>query len=496
MPLRAVTLSERYVLEDEIAAGGMGVVWRATDQVLARVVAVKLLHPHLAQDEAFLGRFRFEALAAARLTHPNVVAIYDTGGDVTPDGVERHFIVMEHCGGGTLADLLRARRSLDPATTVAVGVAICNALAYAHRNGIVHRDVKPANVLMTSERGVKVGDFGIAKAALQDQDLTASGAILGTVAYLSPEQARAEEPDARSDIYSLGAVLYELLAGRPPFVADSPIVTASMHLHDQPPQLRSFRTGIPRSLEAAVMKALDKDPARRYSSAEEMRDELERAGGGGRERSMPPAAQSQGRGRGAPAPPGGHVGAHIPSLRPVLALIALGILLALLVPWLLGGERRDAETEGSSRPRSRALAVRSVTDFDPHGDREHPELAPLAADGAPTTEWTTEQYQDPLGVQKPGVGLLFDLGSSHEVGRVRVRSSAPGYGFELRAGDESRPGETETALEVVRRIAETDGDVTVELEPPVSGRYWLLWITRLPSAGGGRAAVSEVGFFG
>jgi serine/threonine protein kinase len=184
-------LAGRYVLETTIASGGMATVWRARDEVLARAVAVKVLHAHLARDEDFLTRFRREALAAARLSHPHIVAIYDTGREPGLDGTERPYIVMEHCAGGSLADALVRSGPMEPAKAAAVGATVCEALSYAHAAGVIHRDVKPANVLVSADGSLKVADFGIAKAAFAGGDLTTTGSILGTVTYLSPEIGRA-----------------------------------------------------------------------------------------------------------------------------------------------------------------------------------------------------------------------------------------------------------------------------------------------------------------
>ncbi|HZK52074.1 MAG TPA: protein kinase, partial [Actinomycetota bacterium] len=276
MASEMITLAERYVLESEIARGGMAIVYKARDDVLARPVAVKVLHSHLADDEAFLERFRFEALAAARLAHPNIVSIYDTGAEQhDPDGEARHYIVMEYCGGGSLADHLIAEGALQPERAAVVGNSVCEALAYAHRSGVIHRDIKPANILVADSGGLKVADFGIAKAAFTEGDVTTTGSILGTVTYLSPEQLKGEEPDQRSDIYSLGVTLYELLAGRAPFEEETQMAIAMKHLREEPPPLRSVKAGIPRGLEGVMTKAMAKDPDERYQSAQEMRNALE-----------------------------------------------------------------------------------------------------------------------------------------------------------------------------------------------------------------------------
>src|SRR5688572_9681518 len=272
-PAALDTIAGRYVLEEPIARGGMATVWKARDEVLARFVALKILDPELAGDPSFLDRFRTEALAAARLAHPNIVQTFDTGED--DDG--NHFIVMEYCGGGTLEDLLEREGALAPDRAVSFAAHVCDALAYAHRHEIVHRDIKPGNVLLGADGSVKVGDFGIAKAAFASHDVTTTGKILGTVTYLSPEQARGEEPDGRSDLYSLGVLLFELLTGRPPFSAESPVATAMHHLKTEPPGPRAVKGNIPRALDAVVLRSLEKDPDARFSTADEMRRALESA---------------------------------------------------------------------------------------------------------------------------------------------------------------------------------------------------------------------------
>jgi eukaryotic-like serine/threonine-protein kinase len=284
MATEETRLGQRYVLESRIARGGMGSVWRARDDVLARTVAVKVLHPSLSDDDDFIERFRREAYAAASLTHPNIVAIYDTGHDESAGGPGRpeatsHYIVMEYCSRGALDDLLRSEGSLEPERVLSIGSKVCSALGYAHRAGVIHRDVKPANVLIAEDGSLKVADFGIAKAAFAAGDITTTGVILGTVTHISPEQARGEDPDARSDLYATGVLLYELLVGRPPFMAETEIGTAIQHLHDEPPPPRSIKPRIPKKVEEIVLKALEKDPDDRYSSAEEMRAAIDSARG-------------------------------------------------------------------------------------------------------------------------------------------------------------------------------------------------------------------------
>src|SRR5437588_7669431 len=209
-------LAGRYVLEDDLGRGGMATVWRARDEVLDRPVAVKILHEHLAEDPAFRDRFGSEALAAARVTHPNIVNVYDAGSE---NGLS--FIVMELFEGSTLAEILRRRGPLEPDEAVAIVLPVLAALQFAHENGVVHRDVKPANILVGNSGMVKVADLGIARAAYTDSDVTTTGRVLGSVPYLSPEQVHGADIDGRADVYACGVVLYEALTGRHPFEAET-----------------------------------------------------------------------------------------------------------------------------------------------------------------------------------------------------------------------------------------------------------------------------------
>ena len=263
----------RYELHRRLGRGGMAEVFLARDQLLDRPVAVKVLFPEFATDPAFVERFRREATAAANLNHPNIVGVYDWG-----ESDNTYFIVMEYVDGRTLSDILRTEGPLHPDRVADIGSDVAAALGFAHRNGVVHRDVKPGNVIVTNAGLVKVADFGIARAitATTDDNLTQVGTVMGTAAYFSPEQARGDAVDPRSDLYSLGCVLYELLIGRPPFAGDSPVGIAYKHVHEAPQPLRQIDIGLPMALEAIVLKCLAKNPVNRYPSAEDLRADLRR----------------------------------------------------------------------------------------------------------------------------------------------------------------------------------------------------------------------------
>jgi eukaryotic-like serine/threonine-protein kinase len=265
-------IASRYEIERRLGAGGMSTVFLATDSVLERAVAVKLLAEHLADDEDFVARFRREALAAARLQHPNIVQVFDSGQD--PES-HRHYIVMEYVEGPSAADLLREYRELDVEQTVAIVRDACHGLDYAHRAGVVHRDVKPGNLLLAEETGItKLADFGIAKAAEQTR-ITQVGSVLGTAAYLSPEQARGEEAGPASDIYSLGVCTYQFLTGRLPHEYSSLTELALKQQQEVVAPIREFRPEVPAELDEAIRLCLEREPGSRYRSALELAQAIE-----------------------------------------------------------------------------------------------------------------------------------------------------------------------------------------------------------------------------
>ncbi|TQL66299.1 serine/threonine-protein kinase [Nocardioides albertanoniae] len=270
-------LAGRYEVAELLGRGGMAEVRKGTDHRLGRVVAIKRLRMDLASDATFQARFRREAQSSAKLNHPAIVSVYDTGEEKSDDGVAQPYIVMEHVAGRTLRDVLREGRKILPERALEISSDVLNALDYSHRNGIIHRDIKPGNVMLTPAGDVKVMDFGIARALNDAQStMTQTAAVVGTAQYLSPEQARGEQVDSRSDVYSAGCLLYELLTGRPPFVGDSPVSVAYQHVREQAQPPSAHDPTLTREIDAIVMKSLAKRVEDRYQSAQEMRTDIER----------------------------------------------------------------------------------------------------------------------------------------------------------------------------------------------------------------------------
>lgn len=527
----------------------MATVWEAADQRLGRHVAVKVLYAHLAANPAFLERFRREALSAARLHHPNIVPVFDSGKDA---GL--YFIVMELLGGGSLRDLMSIRR-LSVRESAAAGVAVSRALAYAHGQGIVHRDIKPANILISGDGHLKVTDFGIAKASDHDE-LTSARDVVGTAAYLSPEQLSGKVLGPEADIYSLGVVLFELLSGQRPFATDGGLASATARLTEPAPALNSVAPDLPPGLCSIVDRCLETDASRRYGDAGRLAGDLEvfsentvtvtpprtprsattsdgggsaapRSGaarptgaahptgakktvvapapqpgapGGGIARAaqpqppgMPPARQAASRPMPLPPP----TLAPRPRRRRVLKTIVVLLILAMLSVggFVLGKRLVDNGSlpalPGQGTPDAKVIEVRS---FDPAGDgAENEPRARFVHDRDRGTVWTTERYGSaPLGGLKPGVGLLFRFDRKASCRSVTVHTTSGGWSGEVRVGDAAA-----SSVDAFRLAGKAENSSTDERigTASASGEYWLLWFTLLPEGGGGyRLEVTEVDF--
>ena len=326
-------LGERYQVEARIGAGGMAEVFRGFDSVLSRTVAIKVLLPHFARDTSFVHRFRREAQAAARLNQPNIVGVYDTGED---DGTQ--YIVMEFIEGRTLAEFMSTGRRPTPVQAAEIAQKICAAIAAAHAQGVIHRDIKPGNVMITRDGTVKVMDFGIAR-MLGPETAPQTSAVLGTASYLSPEQAQGGPVDARTDIYSLGAVFYELLTGRPPFMGDSSVAVAYKQVNETPALPSSVSSDVPARVDAVVMKALSKNPSNRYQSAEEFSADLARVIAGQEVEATPLMPAMVGDATQVISRPSSHTAVLPPTEEPEGSgrKVWLGVLIGLLLFALLAG---------------------------------------------------------------------------------------------------------------------------------------------------------------
>ena len=258
-------IKERYEIVEILGEGGMAFVYKARDKQLQRDVAIKTLKPNYVNQEKFVDRFRREAQTAANLNHPNIVQIFDWGIEDEP------YFVMEYIEGNTLTSIISGNRTVGLNDILYIGSQVANGLKEAHKHGLVHRDIKPGNIMITPDGKVKVTDFGIVSLQNEESDITKTGAVLGTASYISPEQAQGKAVSFESDLYSLGTVLYELIAGKPPFTGDSPIATATKHLTDKPERLSNYRKDIPKALENAILKLLEKRPSDRFKSAEDLR---------------------------------------------------------------------------------------------------------------------------------------------------------------------------------------------------------------------------------
>jgi eukaryotic-like serine/threonine-protein kinase len=492
--LVGMRLGGRYRLDAQVGTGGMSTVYRAFDATLERRVAIKLMHRDIASDIDQLERFRREARAVAQLSHPHIVGVIDAGEE---DG--RPFIVFEYVEGETLKDRIRRLGRLPVDEAIAYAIEITRALGAAHARGIVHRDVKPQNVLVDEHGSAKVTDFGIAR-SIDDSGLTAEGRVLGTTDYVSPEQALGHDVNGQSDIYSLGIVLYEMLTGDVPFHGENQVAVAMKHVREDLPDIQKRRPDVSAALAAVLDRMTCRDLKKRYSDAltlvADLEDvlalELARSGRSTGEatavlRTLPERARSR-------------LPLRMRHPVPILA-IALVLAATVLAIILLAREGVDRAQRGTGTgtikpvPGTRVVSVKrtSATDFDPLGDHEeHHDEARLAVDREPGTSWSTEGYQGGQ-LNKGGVGIYVDAVPGVDARAIELDTPDPGWKAEIRVADGDKPP---ASIDDWQKVA--GGTVRAKHQrfklPDVRHRYYLVWITGLPP-NEARVKIAEIALF-
>ena len=468
-------LSDRYRLEAKLGSGGMSTVYLARDTTLDRPVAVKVMHREMSEQADQLERFRQEARAVAKLSHPNVVAVIDAGEDGG-----HPYIVFEYVEGETLKQRINRVGALDPQEALAYAIEIARGLTVAHARSMVHRDIKPQNVLIDAEGRAKLTDFGISR-QLEEDGMTATGRVLGTTDYVAPEQAMGHPVDQRSDIYSLGVVLYEMLIGQVPFHADSQVGVAMKHVNEELPDVQTRRPEVSAAAALVVERATAKDPRERYQDAGELIDDLStaleveaaRAGATSSEatsvlEAVPPAQRKLSRGR------------RLSWLGlAALALIAAAVLAAVQ---LIGGG--DAGGGGALSNKGAQVALAGATDFDPFGDgEEDPADTGFAVDGNPTgTGWTSEHYDDESFAgtksgEDPGVGLYVTAEAPARPREMVVRGT-PGWDARIYAAASSAPEELAGWEAPVGEVSDAAELAEIRLRVPQPSRNFLIWFTK------------------
>jgi eukaryotic-like serine/threonine-protein kinase len=463
-------IAGRYELLELVGTGGMSSVWRSHDRLLDRVVAIKILHEQFTADAEYVERFRREARAVAQLSHPNIVTVIDRGED---EG--RQFIVFEYIEGENLKGAIERAGQLPVRDALTLTLQMARALAFAHARGLVHRDVKPQNVLLTEDGRAKMTDFGIARSVDVD-GVTVTGTVLGTSEYIAPEQAQGRRVDALTDVYSLGVVLYELLTGTVPFRGENFVAIALRHVNEPPPSVLERRPDVPPRVATAVERAMAKRPEERFQSMGELASELETEladlDPSSEDATMiaRPAVAPARRPRPARRRRRGGI------LWPIAAVLAVFTVAGLAAFGTI--TLRDG---GGPSAATTPIRLTAIADRDPFGDdgAEHPEDVSKATDGQFETYWTTQEY---ISFDKEGVGIVLDAGREVEPETLTIRTDTEGFTAHIRAGNSL----SEELDRVSPGLTVTDG-MAFDLVD-AKARYFVVWITDLS----GVAHVNEV----
>ena len=511
MTVLGTLLGGRYRLDAQIGRGGMSTVYVAFDTVLERAVAIKLMHREIASDSDQLERFRREARSVARLNHPHIVTVIDAGEEVSDDGSGTPYIVLEYVEGETLKELIRREGPLDIPQSIAYAIEIARALGAAHERMIVHRDVKPQNVLISEEGGAKITDFGIAR-TLTEEGLTVAGRVLGTTDYVSPEQALGQPVTGQSDLYSLGVVLYEMLTGEVPFTGETPVAVAMRHVREQVPDVQALRPEASAATASVVDRALAKDLDWRYRDADSMVAELEevlaieasRAGQATGEatsvlRTLPGEARRRLPWRMR------HPARWAASLALLAAIVAIALVAAAQQAHKGTGVAPDVHSSAGLQPV--ALSQTAAHDYNPFGtEPENHDRVQNVVDSDPNTTWSTAHYYEGTLHKAGGVGVGVYLDASPRVAAraVEIQTPTPGFDVQVYGADKlnlSYPYGNATPLGErgwhgpLASAASVRNRQRIRLAGSSPAyRYYLVWLTTLPP-GQQSASISELTLF-
>ncbi len=489
-------IADRFRIDQQVGTGGMSTVYRAFDTTLERPVAIKIMHRDVAAQSEQLERFRREARAVAKLSHPHIVGVIDAGED---DGTP--FIVLEYVEGETLKDRIRRHERLDTSEAVAYAIEIARALGYAHSRGIVHRDVKPQNVLVDAEGLAKVTDFGIAR-TLDQEGLTADGRVLGTTDYVSPEQALGHAVTGQSDLYSLGIVLFEMLTGDVPFKGENQVAVAMKHVREEIPDVQIRRPEVSTALATAVDRATAKDLDERYADADEMIAELEDLLSIEAARSGQVTGETAAVLRTLPETSRRRLPLrmrHSAAYFVLLAVVIVGVLA------IVGVFASDHAIKGSGGPIAAAppglipvsLATDAAHAFDPPpGDgKEHSDTVSSILDRDRNSFWTTEGYTARTFAPKEGVGIYVTSATPIAARQMSILTQTPGWNGEVFAAADGPPSNLQGWGPAIATITAAKRSNDVPLDTAGNRfKYYLLWFTKLPP-GGERISISELGLY-